>query len=162
TALHNLEHRGAAGAEPSSGDGAGITVQVPDAFLRAVVDFELPPAGEYAVGNVFLPTGADERAEVGDLIERTIADEGLRLLGWRDVPSVTGLLGPTARSVMPYFAQLFVAAEGSSRPERFSGGDRGIDLDRRAFAVRKVAERRAREAQLELYFASLSARTLVY
>jgi glutamate synthase (NADPH/NADH) large chain len=152
TALHNLDHRGAAGAEPSSGDGAGITVQVPDAFLRAVVDFALPPAGEYVVGNVFLPTGADEREQVRELVEQTIAEEGLRVLGWRDVPSVTDALGPTARSVMPHFAQLFVTG----------AGERGIDLDRRAFALRKLTERRAREAQLELYFPSLSARTLVY
>jgi glutamate synthase (NADPH/NADH) large chain len=152
TALHNLDHRGAAGAEPSSGDGAGLTVQVPDAFLRAVVDFELPPAGEYVVGNVFLPVDDEAAASVRALVADTATEEGLRLLGWRDVPSVTDSLGPTARSVMPRFAQVFVTGDGA----------RGIDLDRRAYCLRKVVERRAREAQLDLYFPSLSARTLVY
>jgi glutamate synthase (NADPH) large chain len=153
TALHNLDHRGAAGAEPSSGDGAGITVQVPDTFLRAVVDFKLPARGEYVVGNVFLPLEAEPAARLVELVEGVAVDEGLRVLGWRDVPSVIDPLGPTARSVMPRFRQLFVAGEP---------GEHGLHLDRRAYALRKVAERRAREAQLELYFPSLSSRTLVY
>src|SRR6266516_5354346 len=79
TALRNLEHRGAAGAEPSSGDGAGLTVQVPDAFLRRTVAFVLPPKGEYAVGNAFLPTDDAERDKVVALVESTMADEGLTL-----------------------------------------------------------------------------------
>src|ERR1700722_15616596 len=81
TALHNLDHRGAAGAEPSSGDGAGITVCIPDAFLRAVVPFELPAAGAYAVGTLFLPTDPNEAAEVVQLFETVVAEEGLELLG---------------------------------------------------------------------------------
>ncbi|HET8582924.1 MAG TPA: glutamate synthase large subunit, partial [Jatrophihabitans sp.] len=153
TALHNLDHRGAAGAEPESGDGAGITVQVPDDFLRAVAGFDLPPAGAYAVGNAFLPTGAEQAATEIALVEATAAEEGLTVLGWRDVPTEPGSLGPTARSVMPRIRQLFVTG-----PD----GEHGIDLDRRAYALRKVAERRAREARIELYFPSLSARTLVY
>jgi glutamate synthase (NADPH/NADH) large chain len=152
-ALHNLDHRGAAGAEPSSGDGAGITVQVPDAFLREVVDFPLPPRGEYVVGNAFLPTDDEQAASAEQLVADTAADEGLTILGWRDVPTVTDSLGSTARSVMPRFRQLFVAGPA---------GERGLQLDRRAYALRKMAERRAREARIELYFPSLSARTLVY
>ena len=158
TALHNLDHRGAAGAEPSSGDGAGITVQVPDAFFRAVCEFELPEL--YAVGIAFLPAGADERAQVVGIIEGIASDEGLAVLGWRDVPTAADGLGPTARSVMPFFRQLFLA------PAAVDGADGevldALALDRRAYALRKVAERRAREAKLELYFASLSSRTLVY
>jgi glutamate synthase (NADPH/NADH) large chain len=153
TALHNLDHRGAAGAEPSSGDGAGITVQVPDSFLRAVVNFELPAQGEYAVGLAFLPVDADAAAEVRALVERTAAEEGLRVLGWRDVPTRPGGLGSTARSVMPSFAQVFLAG---------ASGESGLALERRAFATRKVAENRARTSELELYFPSLSSRTLVY
>ncbi|GAB2475481.1 glutamate synthase family protein [Jatrophihabitans fulvus] len=152
TALHNLDHRGAAGAEPSSGDGAGINVQVPDRFLRDVVDFELPERGGYAVGNAFLPAG-DEAEQVVELVETVAASEGLTVLGWRDLPTVTDGLGSTARSVMPAFRQLFV---------RGADGAKGMELERRAFALRKVAERRAAEAQLELYFPSLSTRTLVY
>ncbi len=153
TALHNLDHRGAAGAEPSSGDGAGITVQVPDAFLRAVAGFELPAPGAYAVGNAFLPTDDEQAAKAVELVEAVAAEEGLTVLGWRPVPTQADGLGPTARSVMPQFRQLFVAGSGDAR---------GIDLDRQVYALRKVAERRAREAQVELYFPSLSARTLVY
>jgi glutamate synthase (NADPH/NADH) large chain len=153
TALHNLDHRGAAGAEPSSGDGAGITVQIPDAFLRAVVDFDLPAQGEYAVGLAFLPVDAGAAAEARALVERTAAEEGLRVLGWRDVPTRPDGLGSTARSVMPSFAQVFLAGANE---------ERGLALERRAFATRKVAENRARTSDLELYFPSLSCRTLVY
>ncbi|MDT4940101.1 MAG: glutamate synthase large chain, partial [Pseudonocardiales bacterium] len=156
TALHNLDHRGAAGAEPSSGDGAGITVQVPDRFLREVVDFPLPAPGAYVVGTVFLPDDDDAATQVRELVEQTAADEELHVIGWRDVPSVSDSLGPTARSVMPRFAQVFIVGGAGSKAER------GIDLDRRAYCLRKVVERKAREAQLELYFPSLSARTLVY
>jgi glutamate synthase (NADPH/NADH) large chain len=153
TALHNLDHRGAAGAEASSGDGAGITVQIPDAFLRAVVDFELPPAGEYAVGIAFVPTDADGAAQAVGIVESVASDEGMTVLGWRDVPTEPGDIGPTARSVMPAFRQVFL---------RGADGAAGIDLERRTYAVRKVAERSAREAGVGLYFPSLSPRTLVY
>jgi glutamate synthase (NADPH) large chain len=149
-ALHNLEHRGAAGAEPESGDGAGMTVQVPDAFLRAVVPFELPARGDYAVGLAFLPVDSAARGKAVALVEDVAADEGLEVLGWRDLPTDPTGLGPTARRVMPVFAQVFVA------------GASGLDLERRAYCLRKVAERRAQQSAVELYFPSLSARTLVY
>ncbi|HEY3633094.1 MAG TPA: glutamate synthase central domain-containing protein, partial [Jatrophihabitantaceae bacterium] len=150
TALRNLEHRGAAGAEPESGDGAGVTVQVPDAFLRAVVPFELPAPGDYAVGLVFLPVDPMPRADAMALVEGVARDEGLEVLGWRDVPIEPAGLGPTARAVMPAFRQLFV------------GGASGLELERRAYCLRKVAEHRARESAVELYFPSLSTRTIVY
>ncbi|MFI9718799.1 glutamate synthase large subunit [Streptomyces sp. NPDC052396] len=143
--LRNLEHRGATGSEPDSGDGAGILLQVPDAFLRESTGFTLPEAGAYAVGIAFLPvTGTD--AAVSQ-IETIAAEEGLTVLGWRDVPVAPGLLGSSARATMPDFRQLFVS----------DGRSRGIDLDRKAFALRKRAEREA-----GVYFPSLSARTLVY
>ena len=99
TALRNLEHRGASGADPGSGDGAGLLLQVPDDFLRGVVDFPLPPKGSYAVGLAFLPTDDPGRAQRG--VEAIAAEEGLAVLGWRDVPTVPDLVGPTARGVMP-------------------------------------------------------------
>ncbi|MGL5828497.1 MAG: hypothetical protein ACRC0L_02880, partial [Angustibacter sp.] len=86
TALRNLDHRGATGADPLVGDGAGILTQVPDEFLRAVVDFDLPAAGEYAVGTAFLPTDAHARAEVVARLVALASQEGLSVLGWRDVP----------------------------------------------------------------------------
>lgn len=146
TVLRNLEHRGATGADPRSGDGAGILVQVPDAFLRTSVSgFELPEAGSYAVGIAFLPDGEADAA--ADHIERIAAEEGLTVLGWREVPVAPDLLGEAARSVMPAFAQLFVTDGASS----------GLALDRKAFVLRKRAEREA-----GVYFPSLSSRTLVY
>jgi glutamate synthase (NADPH) large chain len=154
TALANLEHRGAAGAEPSSGDGAGILIQVPDAFLREVTDFELPDAtnGEpaYAVGCAFLPAAEDKAARAAELIEGIAAEEGLTVLGWRDVPFDDSTLGPTARWVMPRLRQLFLA------------GDTGMALERRAFCVRRRAQHVTGAADCGTYFPSLSARTLVY
>src|SRR5688572_7416902 len=115
TALRNLEHRGAAGCEVNSGDGAGILMQVPHEFLRAVTDFPLPEptaAGEptYAVGNAFLPADTGQRARAIAVIERIISEEGVKLVGWRDLPinAQDADLGPSARSVQPHFAQLFI------------------------------------------------------
>src|ERR1700692_2230923 len=85
-ALCNLDHRGAQGAEANSGDGAGILMQVPDQFLRAVVDFDLPPRGAYGVGLTFLPIDATCAARATEAIEAIVREEGLRVLGWRDVP----------------------------------------------------------------------------
>ncbi|KNE83572.1 glutamate synthase large subunit [Streptomyces xinghaiensis] len=144
TVLRNLEHRGATGSEPDSGDGAGILLQVPDAFLRDNVSFELPEAGAYAVGIAFLPAGDSEAA---GRVEAIAADEGLTVLGWREVPVAPQMLGAGARATMPDFAQLFVA----------DGENTGLALDRKAFLLRKRAEREA-----GVYFPSLSARTIVY
>ncbi|MYR97286.1 glutamate synthase large subunit [Streptomyces sp. SID8374] len=145
TVLRNLEHRGATGSEPDSGDGAGILCQVPDAFLRAETPFELPEAGSYAVGIAFLP--ADGSTEAVRTIEEIATQEGLTVLGWRDVPVTPALLGNGARATMPTFRQVFVA----------DGESTGIVLDRKAFVLRKRAEREA-----GVYFPSLSARTIVY
>ncbi len=149
TALRNLEHRGAAGAEPTSGDGAGILMQVPDAFLREVVDFELPPPSSYAVGTAFLPGDAEQVTKIHRRIEELAAEEGLQVLGWREVPTNPDMLGATARGVMPAFSQVFVAGAGSRVA--------GIALERMAFCLRKRAER-----ETDVYFPSLSSRTLAY
>ncbi|WP_329036400.1 glutamate synthase large subunit [Streptomyces sp. NBC_00178] len=145
TVLRNLEHRGATGSEPDSGDGAGILLQVPDAFLREEAGFDLPEAGSYAVGIAFLP--ADDSTDAVQQIEKIAAEEGLDVLGWRQVPVTPDILGNGARAVMPEFRQLFVADRTST----------GIALDRKAFVLRKRAEREA-----GVYFPSLSARTIVY
>lgn len=149
TALRNLDHRGAAGAEVNSGDGAGILMQVPDAFLREVVDFELPPARAYAVGTAFLPGDSEAVAKTRQRIEEIADEEGLTVLGWRELPVDDTTLGATARSVMPSFAQVFVAGRGA----RVSG----MALERRAFCLRKRAE-----SETDVYFPSLSSRTLAY
>ena len=152
TALRNLDHRGAAGAEVNSGDGAGILMQVPDAFLRAVTadaGFELPAPGSYAVGTAFLPGDAEQVAKTRRQIEDIAAQEGLDVLGWREVPVEPSILGTMALSVMPTFTQLFVAGAG----QRVTG----MALERLAFCLRKRAER-----ETEVYFPSLSSRTLAY
>jgi glutamate synthase (NADPH/NADH) large chain len=147
-ALTNLEHRGAVGSDAGTGDGAGILTQIPDSFLRAVAGFDLPAKGFYAAGLVFLPTSTDEqnKAEAGfaDLADL----EKMRVLGWREVPTNPAVLGDLAREAMPIIRQVFVEAVD---------GVTGIELERRAFRLRKRAER-----QLGIYFPSLSSRTIVY
>jgi glutamate synthase (NADPH/NADH) large chain len=146
--LCNLEHRGAAGADPETGDGAGILTQLPDAFFRAVAGFGLPEAGSYAAGLVFLSTDQSERVRAVAHVARLAADEGLTVLGWRDVPVNAAACGPGAREALPHLAQLFVAGEA---------GESGLTLDRMAFCLRKRAEH-----ETGVYFASLSSRTIVY
>ena len=163
TALLNLEHRGAAGAEPNTGDGAGILIQVPDEFLRAVIkeqglSFELPAEGSYATGIAFLPQSARDANLACEAVQKIVEAEGLQLLGWRDVPHDDSSLGALARDAMPTLRQVFIA------------GASGMDLERRAYVIRKRAEHElgtkgpgqdgpGRET---VYFPSLSGQTFVY
>jgi glutamate synthase (NADPH/NADH) large chain len=149
TALRNLEHRGATGREIDTGDGAGLLTQIPDAFFRGVVDFPLPALGGYAVGIAFLPVDDVAAGTAVAGIERIVADEDLRILGWREVPVVPDIPGPSARAMMPRFRQVFVAANDPTLT--------GMALERMVFRARKRIEH-----EIEVYFASLSARTLVY
>ena len=151
-ALRNLEHRGATGSDAGTGDGAGIVTQIPDAFLRTVVDFDLPQAGRYIVGTGFLPTDSGERDAVKQQISTLAGEEGLVVLGWREVPIRPAVIGSLARKVMPAFEQLFLTS--ARKPD---SAVCGIALDRQAFRLRKRAER-----DQNVYFASLSCRTLVY
>src|SRR3984957_18727484 len=154
-ALEHLEHRGAAGAEPNSGDGAGILIQLPVELLHDVVEFDLPrsaPDGTntFAAGICFLPQDPVARAAACADIEAIAEEEELHVLGWRTVPvDPDGAeVGVTALGCMPYMSQLFVAT-----PE---GGVSGIDLDRRVYPLRKRAERNG------VYFPSLSSRPFAY
>jgi len=172
-ALCNMEHRGAVGSDPKSGDGAGILVQIPDAFCRKVVDFELPEPGEYATGIGFLPQdeaiAAAGEAQIADIC----AEEGVTVLGWRDVPVEPNILGGASLRTMPRFRQLFISAAGAD-------GDLLTDLalERKCYIVRKRIEHSvqlpagpgeineamggASEAHDGIYFPSLSSRTMVY
>ena len=145
TALKNLEHRGAVGAEEQTGDGAGILTQIPDAFFRKVLDFELPPMGSYAAGIAFLDVTRAEQQVAS--VAAAAATEGVVVLGWRDVPVNPSSIGPSARAAMPAMRQVFLAREGLT----------GIDLDRAVYRVRKRAERES-----GVFFVSLSARTISY
>lgn len=109
TALLNLEHRGAQGAEPRSGDGAGILIQVPDEFLREAVDFELPAPGSYATGIAFLPQSSKDAAAACAAVQKIAEAEGLQVLGWRSVPTDDSSLGALSRDAMPTFRQVFLA-----------------------------------------------------
>ncbi|HEY0903313.1 MAG TPA: glutamate synthase large subunit [Marmoricola sp.] len=152
TALRNLEHRGAAGAEPNSGDGAGILMQVPDRFFREVtaeLGIELPKAHAYAVGTAFIPGDAETVGKTRKRIEEIAAEEGLTVLGWREVPTDPSSLGATALATMPSFVQVFVSSRGSRVL--------GMGLERLAFCLRKRAEHEA-----DVYFPSLSSRTIAY
>jgi glutamate synthase (NADPH/NADH) large chain len=152
TALCNMEHRGATGAEAETGDGAGILIQVPDAFLRAVVDFSLPVAGAYAAGLVFLPADPARAATAVATVEKIMTEEGLRPLGWREVPINPDCLGASSRAMMPIIRQFFVDDPS---------GAQGIDLDRKIFVPRKRIESTLL-GDMRTYFSSLSSRTLVY
>ena len=144
TALRNMEHRGASGAEPDSGDGAGILILVPDAFYQEVVEFQIPAAGSYATGIAFVEPSFSDRAE----IEKIANEEGLTILGWRNLPTNPSSLGKTAVSVMPKFEQIFLAGKK---------GESDLVLDRLAFCFRKRVEH-----NFPVYFPSLSSRTIVY
>ena len=171
-ALCNMQHRGALGAEKNTGDGAGLLLQVPDAFYRAVVPFELPDTGGYATGIAFLPRQADEADMVATQVETLAVEEGLEVLGWRDLPVDDSMIGSAARSTRPTFRQLFVAA-----PDTGSGRPAGLALDRLVYVLRKRTEHEislgtgaatgtgmgaGSRAHDGVYFPSLSARTVVY
>ena len=122
-ALRNMDHRGASGSDPETGDGAGILLQVPDAFLRRVVreqlQLELPAPGQYAIGMAFLPREPGLRLRCEELFVRICAEEGHRALGWRDVPVRSDRIGELARLSEPVVRQLFV--------ERRGGGDEAFE-----------------------------------
>ncbi len=155
SALEHLAHRGATGSEEDSGDGAGILLQMPDAFYRQVVDFALPPAGHYATGIAFLSRHSGEAADARTAVAKLAHEEGLSVIGWRDVPVRDATLGSLAEAAMPSMHQMFV---GPGSDTVLSGPDPALALDRLAFVLRKRAEHEIESC----YFASLSARTVVY
>jgi len=161
--LRNLTHRGAVGADPLAGDGAGLLLQMPHRFFADVVDFDLPAAGDYAVGMVFMPPAAV--AECKRLVEQFARAEGQRVLGWRAVPVDNSGLGPSVLPTEPAIAQVFIG--------RGECGDRAVvDVDdtdafeRKLFVIRKQVENAIRESDIDgrgdFYIASLSSRVINY
>ena len=148
-ALRNLEHRGASGSEPDSGDGAGILIQIPDEFFKSVVDFQLPENSFYAAGIVFLPQDEKEYKAAKETISEVAKKENITILGWRVVPTDPAELGQTAQSVMPRFEMIFVQPQDKKLKD--------IEIDRAIYPFRKIIENKS-----NIYFASLSARTIVY
>ena len=160
--LVNLDHRGAVGCEPNTGDGAGILIQVPHDFFvteAARLGFKLPAVGEYGVGQMFLPPNPVEREAIKNEFAKIISAEGQTLLGWRDVPVNNSSLGKTAVSAEPFMAQVFVGRNPSLKDE--------AAFERKLYVIRKVAEQAIRYGNKLaggkwFYVSSLSARTLTY
>ncbi len=158
--LLNLEHRGACGSEANTGDGAGILLQIPHLFLARECEnqkFELPHAGAYGVGMVFLPQDAESRRECEHLFERIVNEEGQRVLGWRTVPVDNSGIGPTAKASQPVVRQIFIARDESISDD--------LAFERKLYVIRKRVSRGARRGIHErgmFYVSSLSSRTIVY
>ena len=157
--LTNLTHRGATGYDPKLGDGAGLLMQMPDAFMRkeaAKLGINLPAAGQYAVGNVFLPQAAKNREACEALFSKIIAEENQTLLGWRDVPVDNSNIAQAARDVEPTMRQVFIAS---------TGADQNV-FERKLFVIRKRIEHAVRALELQdnaaFYMPSLFSRTIVY
>src|SRR5699024_10086428 len=168
-ALANLEHRGAVGAETNTGDGTGLMIQIPDRFLREIMreehDVELPEAGAYATGLCFLPQSRMLAMDAQRMVERIAAEQGVTVIGWREVPVDDSSVGAIARDAQPRIVQIFVRAAGP-------GGAPLTDLalERKCFVVRKRCEHelgskgagRGDLGSETVYFPSLSPRTFVY
>ena len=155
----NLTHRGATGYDPKLGDGAGLLMQMPDAFMRkeaAKLNINLPEAGQYAVGNVFLPQMAKSRAACEALITEIIAEENQTFLGWRDVPVDNSNIAQAARDVEPTMRQVIIAS---------TSADQNI-FERKLFVIRKRIEHAVSALNLKdnaaFYIPSLSIHTIVY
>ncbi|MGA3311233.1 MAG: glutamate synthase subunit alpha, partial [Xanthobacteraceae bacterium] len=161
TILLNLEHRGAVGADPRAGDGAGILVQTPHRFFAkkaAELGFKLPPAGHYAIAALFLPHEAAWRQEIMDTYAAVAAQEGMTLLGWRDVPTDNSTLGESVKPTEPVHKQLFLARNPKTQSED--------EFERRLYILRKTISAimyGKRERRSSGYYpVSISCRTLIY
>ncbi len=157
--LQNLYHRGAQGCDPCTGDGAGLLIQLPHEFLKrsaAEAGVRLPGGGEYGVGMVFLPPHAAARKQCERLFETVIAEEGARLLGWRDVPVKSDAIGEQARRTEPAIRQVFIARDILNEGQ----------FERKLYVIRKRVERSVRESAIDgreyFYIPSLSGSTIVY
>jgi glutamate synthase domain-containing protein 2/glutamate synthase domain-containing protein 1/glutamate synthase domain-containing protein 3 len=161
TALKNLQHRGACGSDPETGDGAGILMQIPDRFFQRVsreLGFDLPPAGEYATGTIFLPKGLDSAQSIKTTFEEIAGSAGLPVQGWRDVLQHSASVGPTSRSAEPHIVQVFLQRNPALTEQ--------LGFERALFVLRRRIERIVAESGIPgadaFYIASLSSRTIVY
>jgi glutamate synthase (NADPH/NADH) large chain len=159
--LANLEHRGAVGADPRAGDGAGMLVQIPHRFFKAEAErlgFALPEPGNYAVGHVFLPRNAEGQQIVRDIFTRLIHEEGQVLLGWREVPTNSDCLGYSVKPTEPFHVQVFIGCGPRIKDRQ--------EFERKLFVLRKVISNLIYDARDErcagYYPVCLSSRTLVY
>ncbi len=159
--LVNLEHRGACGFEENTGDGAGILIQMPDKFLRAVAKeehFDLPPAGQYGVGMVFLPQEKQQRQKIEERFEQVVRAEGQKFLGWRTVPTDNSTLGETAKSEEPFVRMAFVGRNPAIKDD--------LAFERKLYVIRHRLFNEVRYAGAPggsfFYIPSFSSRTIVF
>ncbi len=159
--LRNLTHRGAVGADPLAGDGAGIMIQIPDGFFReecSKANLELPAPGLYGVGMVFLPPQIETKSFCEQALVKSIQSEGQTVLGWRDVPVNNSALGESVKEVEPTIRQIFIG-RGINCPDQDT-------FERKLFVIRKQVEHTVRKAKLQngqaFYITSMSCRTLLY
>ncbi len=159
--LKNLEHRGAVGADPETGDGSGILIQMPDEFIRKAASekkIKLPAEGKYGVGVMFLPQDPTLRKAVENIVEKIVIDENQKFLGWRDVPIDPSIPGKGAQATQPFIRQCFVGAgKGTGTQDEF---------ERKLYLIRRIIDHRVR-AELDLnrseyYVPSFSSKVLVY
>ncbi|MBC7822706.1 MAG: glutamate synthase large subunit [Candidatus Parcubacteria bacterium] len=159
TILVNLEHRGACGCETNTGDGAGILMQVPHKFLKRVAAAEniaLPDAGQYGVGMIYASPDRATRSQSRQIFEQIVAEEGQKVLGWRDVPTNNESLGETAKLSEPFMQQVFI--------QRAAGLANDLDFERKLYVIRKRSHNAIRATHIDScwYPSSLSCRTIVY
>ncbi|HEX6769096.1 MAG TPA: glutamate synthase central domain-containing protein, partial [Candidatus Binatia bacterium] len=161
TVLENLDHRGACGCEENTGDGAGILMQVPHAFLKeacAGLGFQLPEPGDYGVGMIFFPDHRQQRPQFEKIIEAIVKEEGQHCLGWRKVPTDNLYLGDTAKETEPFVRQVFIGRSADLKDD--------LAFERKLYVIRRRAENAIRYAGLPggdlFYVPSLSSRTLIY
>ena len=159
--VHNLDHRGAVGADPLAGDGAGILIQIPDQFFRADFarnDITLPKIGDYGVGMVFFPQDKTRADLAKKAIEQTISNEGQIFIGWRDVPIDDIVLGETVKHNAPLIKQFFIQKGSNCKDEK--------QFQRKLYVIRKQAHFLLHSKKIEdwddFYIVSLSSRTIIF
>ncbi|MBD3296254.1 MAG: glutamate synthase subunit alpha, partial [Candidatus Omnitrophica bacterium] len=159
--LEHMSHRGAVGADPRTGDGAGILIQIPHDFYRRVcasMDIDLPPGGDYGTGIIFLPTDNDDRSFCQKALEEQIRASGQELLGWRDVPVDDSILGEGARGTQPVVRQIFIGRSDST--------EKGLPFERKLYVIRKAVENTVLSSSLGqkdfFYITNISSRTISY
>jgi glutamate synthase (NADPH/NADH) large chain len=156
--LVKLEHRGAVSSDGVTGDGAGILIDIPHKFFKIFCEFELPEVGEYATSNVFLPKKDNQRQYCIDVFENEIKNQGLKLVGWRDVPVNSEVLGEIAKTTEPFVKQIFIGKSDDNQSDQ--------DFNLKLFAARKITEHTIYDSKLSeskfFYVPSLSTKIIIF
>ena len=168
--LEKLEHRGAVSADGRTGDGAGILIDIPHDYFQASCDFDLPKEGSYAVSNVFLPRKQNQRDYCISVFEKSLTDQGIHIIGWRDVPVDKSILGEIAQVSEPFVKQIFVSYDGGDKNPAFAKAQQKptpeFAFNLKLFTARKIAEHTIYDSKLSessfFYVPSFSTKTIIY